>query len=67
MSEWTDRLKSRKFLLALGTFGFAILTDVFGLNISPETWSTILTVVLGYIGIEGAADIAERIKQKTKA
>lgn len=64
MGEFADRLKSRKFLLAAGTFALAVLTDIFGVSISPDTWNVILTTVIGFIAVEGAADVAERIKKE---
>lgn len=63
MGDFVNRLKSRKFLLALGTFAFAVLTDVFGLDISPDTWTIIITTVISFIAVEGAADAIERAKK----
>lgn len=50
-------LLSRKFLLAMGTF------LVF---IANNQYNEALGVVLAYIGLEGAADVATRVKDKGK-
>lgn len=60
MSDWTDRLKSRKFLIAIFGTLFVFLTEVIGVNISTEAWNAIVTLIIGYIGIEGAADVVDR-------
>ncbi len=64
MGDFVNRLKSRKFLLALFACIGAFLTEVLGINISPEAWQTIVTLILGYIAAEGAADAVERYKKK---
>lgn len=54
MKDFLKSLLSRKFILALGTF------LVF---IANNQYSEALGVVLAYIGLEGAADVATRVKQ----
>jgi len=61
MNDFKQRLTSRKFLLALG----AILTSL-GAGLSGQMdWAQVILAIvvsaLGYIGIEGAADV-ERAK-----
>jgi len=63
MNEFIQRLTSRKFLLTLG----AILTAL-GAGFSGQMdWAQVILAIvvsaLGYIGIEGAADV-ERAKWK---
>lgn len=53
MKEFLRSLLTRKFLLALGT------TIVF---IASGAYVEALTVVLGYLGIEGTADVVSRVK-----
>ena len=53
MKDFLKSLLSRKFLLALGTF------IVFVAN---GQYNEALGVVLAYIGLEGAADVATRVK-----
>ena len=51
MKDFFRSLLTRKFLLALGT------TCVF---IANGAYAEALGIVLGYLGVEGAADVAER-------
>ena len=60
MGDFIERLKSRKFLLALSTFAFTVVTVIFEINVSLETWAAILTPIIGYIAVEGAADYVTR-------
>lgn len=62
MGDFVDRLKSRKFLLAIFGVIFLFITEVVGFNISSEVWNWIMTLILGYIGVEGVADVVERAK-----
>lgn len=64
MSDFTDRLKSRKFLLAVFGLVFAFLTDILGVQIDPNTWNTVITLILGYITAEGAKDVIDALKRK---
>lgn len=60
LREFGNRLLSRKFILALvaGFVAFGNALWDWGLS-TEEVWA-IITPLLGYIGIEGAADIVER-------
>lgn len=60
MSEFTDRLKSRKFLLAVFGLIGVFLTEVLGIPLSQEAWNSIVSIILGYIAAEGVADTVER-------
>ena len=51
---------SRKVLLALIASAFIVLNDQLHWGIDSETINQIVILVGGWIGIEGAADIAER-------
>lgn len=51
MTEFVTRLGSRKFLLAVSAFvGF----------LATREYDQAVIVVLGYLGVEGAADVAAR-------
>jgi len=64
MGELLDKLRSRKFLLALFGCVGAFLTEVLGVNITPEAWSAIVSLIISYIAVEGVADIVQRYKKK---
>ena len=53
MSDFAKSLLSRKFLLALGTLLVFVANGAYG---------EALAVVLGYLGVEGAADAVTRAK-----
>jgi hypothetical protein len=50
-SELLERLTSRKFLLVLGGVIIAI---------ANKEWGVVVTLILGYLGVEGTADIISR-------
>jgi hypothetical protein len=54
VAEFFLRLTSRKFLLAVAAFIVAAVN---------QEWYMALGVVLGYLGVEGAGDIADRIRE----
>ena len=63
MTEFIERLSSRKFLLALAGILIQALMVYTG-QVEPSaaadaTWK----LILGYIGAEGLADIVTRIKE----
>jgi len=64
MGDFADRLKSRKFLLAVFDVIFLVVTDVFQIPISLEVMAAIQTIIFAYIGVEGFADIVTRAKAK---
>lgn len=51
--ELFQRLTSRKFLLALAAFITAAANG---------EWTAAVGVVVAYLGVEGAADVSERLK-----
>lgn len=51
MKQFLESLLSRKFLLALGTFLVLV---------ASERYTEAVAVVIGYIGVEGAADFKSR-------
>lgn len=53
MKEFFQSLLSRKFLLALGTICIFI---------ANEQYAEAITIILAYLGVEGAADIMSRVK-----
>jgi len=62
MKELLERLSSRKFLLTITTFLLFVFSKQLGFD--ETTKSQLLIAFLAYIGIEGTADIATRIKSK---
>lgn len=63
MGDFLDRLKSRKFLLALGGFAFTVVTVLLELNVSVEQWTAIWGLIVSYIAVEGVADAVTRAKE----
>lgn len=61
-----DRFKSRKFLLTLG----GIFTAVGGALEGVIDWSTaissIVTLIMAYLGVEGMSDLVERYNTTKK-
>ena len=51
MKDFIKRLSSRKFLLAVAAFATAAANG---------EWGVALGAVLGYLGVEGAADVMDR-------
>ena len=58
MNDFKQRLTSRKFLLTLGAILTALGAGFSGQMDWAQVILAIVVSVLGYIGIEGAADIA---------
>lgn len=52
--EFVKSLLSRKFLLALSAFLAAVANG---------EWTAAVTIVLGYLGVEGGADFIERARK----
>lgn len=55
--EW---YKSKKLMLALGSLGLVILTDVFNVPIDPETYWAMVGIVSSYILGQSAVDFSEK-------
>lgn len=62
MSDFLQRLKSRKFLLALGLAILVFANSMFDLGLTNEEMQNMVAVVIAYIAAEGAADTVERLK-----
>jgi len=58
-----DKLKSRKFILAVVTALLIIANEGLNLNIPEDAVLKIVQLVIAYIGIEGVADTVSRIKK----
>jgi len=58
MSNLKQKLTSRKFWVAVATAIFIILSEGLGWNIDSDLYWKLITLVLGYIFGETAADIA---------
>jgi hypothetical protein len=57
-SELLSRLTSRKFVLTVVTFLLFIFSEQLGL--SEDVKTNLLVTFLGYVGVEGLADIVSR-------
>ncbi|HEY8343234.1 MAG TPA: hypothetical protein VIK75_09645 [Calditerricola sp.] len=55
------KLRSRKFLAALLTALYIVLTDGLGLNIPQHVYEYLKDIVLFYIGVEGAIDLGRAL------
>ena len=55
------RLTSRKFLLTVITFLLFIFSEQLGL--SDQIKDHLLVTFLGYVGVEGIADVVDRFKE----
>jgi len=58
-----DKLKSRKFILAVVTALLIIANEGLNLNIPEDAVIKIVQLVIAYIGIEGVADAVSRAKK----
>lgn len=58
-----EKLKSRKFWIAVLSGLLVVLNDQFGWSIDPEAIKQFITVMVGYILAEGVADAAGAIKK----
>ena len=54
--NWKERLGSRKFLMALGTALFIILSEGLGLDIDPAAYKWIVGAVVAWIVGESYID-----------
>lgn len=58
-----DKLKSRKFWIAVLSGLLVLLNDQFGWGITPDTLNKFVTLMIGYLLAEGAVDAAGAIKR----
>lgn len=64
-STWTqNKLMSRKWWLAAGTVGAAVVLDVSGRPLSADTLGYLQIAVPAYLAVEGALDWAKGKKRK---
>lgn len=61
-----DKLRSRKFWLAVVAALIAVANDGLGLNLPREAIMTVATVVIAYILGEGAVDAARALRGPQK-
>ena len=57
---FTDKLKSRKFLIVIVTFIVGGAATLFGVDLDPNVVYGFIAVALGFIGVEGLADNSSR-------
>lgn len=60
---WKQKLTSRKFWVAVATAVFIILSEGLGWNIDEDLYWKLVTIALGYIFGEAAADIARAVNK----
>lgn len=60
-NELLGRLTSRKFVLTVVTFLLFIFSEE--LKIDSETKQHLLVTFLGFVGVEGLADVVDRFKE----
>lgn len=54
-------LESKKFWATMATIIFMLLTDVFGFNLSQETFTAIWNIMLVYLLGQGSIDVVKLI------
>lgn len=59
-----QKLKSRKFWVAVASSAFIILSEGLGFNVDQELYWKIVALALGYIFGETAVDIARAKKEE---
>lgn len=62
MKNWLKGLTSRKFILALVSAAVAFGNFMWGWGLTEVQVLTIISPLLAFIGVEGAADTATRIQ-----
>lgn len=58
-----QKLTSRKFWVAVATAVFIILSEGLGWNVDKDLYWKLVTIALGYIFGEAAADIARAVNK----
>ena len=58
-----DKVGGRKFVLVVSYALVVILNDKFRLGISAQALHEVLIAVAGFVGVEGVADVVERLKK----
>lgn len=58
-----SKLTGRKFLVALFSFLFVGLTEVFGWQMSQQKWDFITNIVISFIAGQGLVDVMSNWKQ----
>lgn len=61
-----EKFISRKLLLTLFAIMIVAGSDLMGLNLSDESLSALVTMVLGMVGAQGVVDTAEAIRSGRK-
>lgn len=62
--DWKSKITSRKFILAVVTALLIIANKGLDLNLPEDAINTIVLIILGYIGVEGAVDVVRAFKGK---
>lgn len=62
MDSLLERIKSRKFILAVVSAIIVLANDGLGWNLPEETITSFVLLILGFIFTEGAADVVSRFK-----
>jgi hypothetical protein len=64
LQEFIGRLSSRKFLLSVAAIGIIVLDGYLNIGLTPQDKTLLITVVIGFIGAEGAKDLMTTNKKK---
>ena len=62
--KFPEKLKSRKLWLALFAAVFPVLNQFFGWGLDQEVVVKAFTALMGWVLVEGVADVASRINKK---
>lgn len=58
-----QRLSSRKFLSVAIAAVVVILNELFNWNLSKDAITSLIFLVLGYVGVEGTKDVVTEIRK----
>ena len=55
-----EKMKSRKFVVTLGSVVAVLACDGFGLDLETQSVAAMVTLALGYVGVQGWDDRAKK-------
>ena len=58
-----DKVGGRKFVLVVSYALVVLLNDKFRLGVSKEALDQVMLAVAGFVGVEGARDLADAFKK----
>jgi uncharacterized membrane protein (Fun14 family) len=66
MNSLGEKLKSRKFILTVVGMVIVLLASLGVIDVNDEKLWQLITIILGYVGVEGAADVVRSWKQQAE-